>query len=609
MEKDLVKLKCKNLLEVALITPKGYENSLLLQNLDNLPSTGVVQAKILSHHRTPKTLQIGAFLPSFNTPLKITIFYPKKYHTSLFPIDSTLYLQGKIQKQFELEMIQPKVIKHFGEITPIFEKRKGVNLLELTRSLITEQNLLQTPLPREYIPHILPIFHPTLPFYRQYTYYKTFPPSSLKSLKFIEVFLYLQSLQKKKRNFEAKCICQGEVEGFISSLPFPLTQGQRNAIEQIRKDLSSSIASRRLIMGDVGSGKTIVILCSVLLAYPHKSILMAPTTILATQLYEEAQKFLPSFVRVGLFLGDRESKKQSYQDFDFIIGTQALIHRDDSLDDFALVMSDEQHRFGTQQRFFLEKLASKEGKKPHILQFSATPIPRTMAMLQSDLISHTFIKDTPFVKDITTQILYKQDFPSLLAHIKKELEQDHQVIIVYPLVEESESFAYTSLKEGEGYWRKHFEGVYCTNGGDKDKDKVLQEFREKGKILLATTLIEVGISLPRLSTIVIVGAERMGLATLHQLRGRVSRNGLKGYCFLFTYSHNNQRLKDFTQTKNGFEIAELDLKYRKGGDLLEGERQSGDEFRFFDPSSDLEILENAKEVLTQTKNAQKQDIM
>ena len=609
MEKDLAKLKCKNILEVALITPKGYENTLLLPSLSSLPATGVVQAQILSHHHTPKTLQIKAFLPAFNAPLKITIFHPKKYHTSLFPIDSTLYLQGKIQKQFELEMIQPKVIKHFGEIVPIFEKRKGVNLLELTCSLITEQNLLQTPLPRKYIPHILSIFHPTLPFFEQYSITKTLPPSSLQALKFIEVFLYLQSLQKKKRNFEAKYTCQGEVESFISSLPFPLTQGQRNAIEQIKADFSTPIASRRLIMGDVGSGKTIVILCSVLLAYPYKSILMAPTTILATQLYEEAQKFLPSFVRIGLFLGDRESKKQSYQDFDFIIGTQALIHRDDSLEEFALVMSDEQHRFGTQQRFFLEKLASKEGKKPHILQFSATPIPRTMAMLQSDLISHTFIKDTPFVKDITTQILYKQDFPSLLTHIKKELEQDHQVIIVYPLVEESESFAYTSLKEGEGYWRKHFEGVYCTNGGDKDKDKVLQEFREKGKILLATTLIEVGISLPRLSTIVIVGAERMGLATLHQLRGRVSRNGLKGYCFLFTYSHNNQRLKDFTCTKNGFEIAELDLKYRKGGDLLEGERQSGDEFRFFDPSSDLEILENAKEVLTQTKNAQKQDIM
>lgn len=609
VQKDLNKLKCKNLLEAILLTPRGYENSLLIESLDTLPASGVVQAQILSSTHTPKTLQISAFLPDFHTPLKITIFYPKRFHTSLFPIGSTLYLQGKIQKGLELEMIQPKVTKSFGKITPIFEKRKGANLLELTQSLITEQNLINTPIPRDLIPHILDIFHPTPSFYEQYTFYKTFPPKSLKALKFVEVFLYLQSLQKKKRFFAPKYLCRGDLTSFVSSLPFSLTQGQKNALEDIKQDFCSSHASKRLIMGDVGSGKTMVILGAVAMAYPHKSILMAPTTILATQLYEEAQKFLPSFIRVGLFLGDSKSKKQSYEDFDFVIGTQALIHRDDDLQTFALVMSDEQHRFGTQQRYFLEKLASIEGKKPHILQFSATPIPRTMAMLQSDLISHTFIKDTPFKKDITTSILYKQNFPSLLTHIKEQIALNHQIIIVYPLVEESENFAYTSLKEGEGYWRKHFEGVYCTNGGDKDKDKVLQEFREKGKILLATTLIEVGISLPRLSTIVIVGAERMGLATLHQLRGRVSRNGLKGYCFLFTYSQNNQRLKDFTQTKNGFEIAELDLKYRKSGDLLEGERQSGDEFSFFDPSNDYEILKNAKEVLTQTKNPKKQDII
>lgn len=605
----LDKLKCKNLLEAILLTPKGYNNTHLIENLEHLPTFGVVQTQILSTHRTPKTLQISAFLPDFHTPLKITIFYPKKFHTSLFPLNSTLYLQGKIQKGFELEMIHPKVVKHFGEIIPIFEKKRGIDLLELLQELITEEALLSTPIPKEFIPHILDIFHPTIGFYEEYMFYKNFPPNTLKALKFVEIFLYLQSMQKKKRFFSSKFSCKGDLEGFITSLPFALTHGQNQALQDIQNDFNSSSASKRLIMGDVGSGKTIVILGSVILAYPHKSILMAPTTILATQLYEEALKFLPAYVKVGLFLGDSKSKKQNYEDFDFIIGTQALIHREEDLRDFALVMSDEQHRFGTQQRYFLEKLASNEGKKPHILQFSATPIPRTMAMLQSDLISHTFIKDTPYKKDITTSILYKQDFPSLLAHIKQEIEQDHQVIIVYPLVEESQNFSYTSLKKGEEYWRKHFEGVYCTNGGDKDKDKVLQEFKERGKILLATTLIEVGISLPRLSTIVIVGAERMGLATLHQLRGRVSRNGLKGYCFLFTYSDNNQRLKDFTQTKNGFEIAELDLKYRKSGDLLEGDRQSGNEFRFFDVSEDEEIVKKAKETLELSKNPKKQVII
>lgn len=608
MQAVLEKYHLNNLLEALAFPPKTYQNLILTNSIDTLPIQGVFEVQIHAHKKTQKTLKISATLSAFDKPLHITIFHPKHFHTTLFPLHSTLYIYGTLERKIGLEMVQPKVVKEFGEIIPVFDKGKKAMMQELL-PFINQKTLEQSLLPNEFISPLLEIFHPTLDFFYQFMRFKGFPPSHLRALKFVEIFSYMQGLSKKKTHFPSKVQCDGDIQGFISSLPFTLTQGQTNALEEIKKDFASPLASKRLIMGDVGSGKTMVILGSVVLAYPHKSILMAPTTILATQLYEEALKFLPPHIRVGLFLGDSKSKKQSYEDFDFVIGTQALIHRDDDLKDFALVMSDEQHRFGTQQRYFLEKLTSSEGKKPHILQFSATPIPRTMAMLQNDLISHTFIKDTPFVKDITTSIIHKQDFHSLLAHIKNEIALNHQIIIVYPLVEESENFTYTSLKEGEGYWRKHFEKVYCTNGADKEKEKILQEFKEKGNILLATTLIEVGISLPKLSTIIIVGAERMGLATLHQLRGRVSRNGLKGYCFLFTYSQNNQRLQDFAKTSNGFEIAELDLKYRKSGDLFDGERQSGNEFRFFDQSEDEEIVKIAKEVLELSKNPQKQDII
>ncbi|WP_305862940.1 ATP-dependent DNA helicase RecG [Helicobacter cholecystus] len=608
MQTILKKYYLNSILEALTITPNTYENLLIVRSLKILPIQGVFEVRIHSHKKTPKTLKISATLNAFSQPLEITIFHPKRFHTALFPLHSTLYIYGVLERKIGLEMIQPKVVKEFGKIVPIFEKSKKAMMQELL-PFINQETLEHSLIPKELILLLLEIFHPTAKFFYEFMHSKGFPLPHLRALKFVEIFNYLQGLSKKKTYFPAKVQCSGDLETFIHSLPFSLTKGQKQALEEIKQDFASGIASKRLIMGDVGSGKTLVILGSVVMAYPHKCILMAPTTILATQIYEEALKFLPSYIRVGLFLGDSKSKKQSYQDFDFIIGTQALIHREDDLKDFALVMSDEQHRFGTQQRFFLEKLASTQGKKPHILQFSATPIPRTMAMLQSDLISHTFIKDTPFKKDITTSILYKHDFSSLLTHIKNEIALNHQIAIVYPLVEESENFTYTSLKEGEGYWRKHFEKVYCTNGADKEKEKILQEFKERGNILLATTLIEVGISLPRLSTIVIVGAERMGLATLHQLRGRVSRNGLKGYCFLFTYSLNNQRLKDFVKTKNGFEIAELDLKYRKSGDLLDGERQSGNEFNFFNPSEDEEILKLAKEVLELSKNPKKQDII
>ncbi|MDE6958605.1 MAG: ATP-dependent DNA helicase RecG, partial [Helicobacter apodemus] len=173
----------------------------------------------------------------------------------------------------------------------------------------------------------------------------------------------------------------------------------------------------------------------------------------------------------------------------------------------------------------------------------------------------------------------------------------YQIIIVYPLVEEGKDADYVPLKEGEIFWKKHFQGVYVTYGKDKAKELVLEEFRDKGNILLATTLIEVGISLPKLSTIVIVGAERLGLATLHQLRGRVSRNGLKGYCFLYTNKDKIERLERFCQIQNGFEIAKLDLQYRNSGDLLNGEQQSGKQFLWISLSSDESIIKIAKESL------------
>jgi ATP-dependent DNA helicase RecG len=245
----------------------------------------------------------------------------------------------------------------------------------------------------------------------------------------------------------------------------------------------------------------------------------------------------------------------------------------------------------------IAKMVREGEKQPHFLQFSATPIPRTLSMMQASIIDISTIKEMPFKKDIETKIITKTDFPDLIDHIKEEIAEDKQVIVVYPLVQESEVIDYQSIDEAKGYWLKNFDSVYVTHGKDKEKEEVLENFRDDGKILLATTLIEVGVSLPRLSIIVLVAPERLGLATLHQLRGRVSRNGLKGYCYLFTKKPDNDRLEAFSQTIDGFEIAELDLAYRQGGDLLRGDIQSGKHFKWFDPKSDMKILEYAKESL------------
>jgi ATP-dependent DNA helicase RecG len=245
----------------------------------------------------------------------------------------------------------------------------------------------------------------------------------------------------------------------------------------------------------------------------------------------------------------------------------------------------------------IKQLVSSGESRAHFLQFSATPIPRTMSLIQSSLVDFSFIKELPFKKDITTKIINKSYFKKLIEHINSQIKQAHQTIIVYPLVEESEIIEYLSIDEAKNYWQKNFKNVFVTHGKDKDKEEVISRFKEKGDILLSTTVVEVGISLPRLTTIVIVAPERLGLATLHQLRGRVSRNGLKGYCFLYTNNMNNKRLKDFSKTLNGFEIAELDLKYRQSGDIIKGEQQSGKSFRWIDLSSDEDIVKEAKRAL------------
>jgi ATP-dependent DNA helicase RecG len=219
-----------------------------------------------------------------------------------------------------------------------------------------------------------------------------------------------------------------------------------------------------------------------------------------------------------------------------------------------------------------------------------------MAMIESSLIDFSFIKQTPFKKDISTTQISKSDFSNLLEHIKNQINKKNQIIIVYPLVNESEHIKYSSLQEAKDFWLKNFKNTYITSGQDKNKEDILQEFRDKGDILLATTLIEVGLSLPKLSTIVIVGADRLGLASLHQLRGRVSRNGLKGYCFLYSNNQSN-RLQEFCNINNGFDIAELDLKYRQSGDIASGIRQSGKMFNFINLSTDIEIIQKAKDIL------------
>ena len=574
----LKKLGVSNLLDLALLIPKSFDST-YINKTPTLNEINTIAVKVIRSNYS-KVLRIRFYCETWDEEIGGVIFNPRPYHRGLFKIGASLHVRGKVEWQAgQLSIIQPVVVSEINTIVPkyktVLQNRTMIALIKLylTCKALESEGL------SEKEASVIMNLHTV----------KALDENTLHVMKFVEIYNYIRILSKKKIDFKSKSRLSSDESDFVKSLPFELTNDQKNAIKDIKKDFRSNKSARRIVMGDVGSGKTIVILASVMMSYPQRAVLMAPTTILANQLIEEARKFLPLHVK-SFLLTSATSKKEDLSQYDFIIGTHALLHR--KLPDFDLVMVDEQHRFGTKQRELINQLSVEDEKHPHFLQFSATPIPRTMSMIQSSLVDFSFIKETPFKKDIATKTIRKADFKNLTEHIKSEVEEGRQVIVIYPLVKESEMIEYQSIEEARGYWEKNYKNVFVTYGADKNKEEVLETFREEGSVLIATTLVEVGISLPKLSTIVIVGAERLGLATLHQLRGRVSRTGLKGYCFLYTNQNESKRLTEFGKSNNGFDIAELDLKYRKGGDILGGVRQSGQKFEFYDMEKD--ILVDAK---------------
>ncbi len=590
MEEDKVlfqKLKIVSLLDLALLIPISYRDTNLSETIE-IGRVQTFEARVDKVSSVNGMLRISFYLPYFNQYLSSMIFRVTSYHHKLYTLGSNHYIHGKVEEyRGNIQMNQPQSLKKVGEIIAKYASSFSQNkmIASLIERYIFDKSLSEEGLNQSEISTIMNLHYPKKN--------EDIEEYNRDVLKFIEAFNYIKKLKSKRKESPPISLLNGSLELFIKNIPFKLTREQKKVIDEIKIDFSNpKKATRRMVIGDVGSGKTMVILASAVMAYPQKSILMAPTSLLALQIYEEAVNFLPKDMKIALVMQGKKSKGD-YLDADFIVGTHAILFKDD-MPKAPLVMVDEQHRFGTKQRAVLEAMMARDKYKPHFLQFSATPIPRTQAMMQSELIDVSLITTTPFKKDITSIVIGREDFSQLLEDIKSEISKNNQVLIVYPLVEESMEIPYQSLEEGRAFWEKRFEKVYLTHGKDKKKEEVLQNFREDGNILLATTVVEVGISLPRLTLIVIVGAERLGLATLHQLRGRVGRLGLKSWCYLFTNNKNNGRLKAFTQTNSGFEIAHLDLKFRNSGDIVDGTVQSGMQFKFLDLSEDENIIIEAK---------------
>ena len=592
----LLKIGVLSLLDLALVLPKGFEDTTIAKS----PREGQVciNVKITSLASRPGMLTALAFCEQWQSSVKIVIFNAKSWHYGAFKTGKEMAIYGLCSYAFgSWQIVNPKITTKIGQIVPKFKTElKDEELKKLILKYLNLQNLLDEGLNEKeakFLADLQRLDEQSV----QILYRLKNEGEGLEILKFVEIFNYIKKLSAKKTYFKSPKIKLFDISSWLNGLPFTPTNDQINAINDIRDDLSAVQAKRRVIMGDVGSGKTLVILAAALSVYPQSAILMAPTSILSEQIYNEAKRLLPAFMNVMLVRSGE--KKIDFSGANLIVGTHALLFHE--LPNSPLVMVDEQHRFGSNQRKKIEELASNEDERANFVQFSATPIPRTLSLIQSEIVNFSFLKQMPFKKNIMSQILGASEFGFLLTHIKKQLAGGFQVAIIYPLVESSESSNYQSLSEAQGFWLKNFKNVFVTHGKDKEKEEILRRFREEGEILLSTTVVEVGISLPRLNTIVIVGAERLGLATLHQLRGRVGRNGGDGYCFLFTkLKEAPARLKEFCATNDGFKVAELDLKNRQSGDILNGFFQHGATFNFYDYEDD--ITQAAKARVAEFKN-------
>lgn len=508
---------------------------------------------------------------------------------------------------------------NLGRIVPIYSLSENLNIKTLRRAIFNAIEMY-----REQIPTVLPDFlikKYNLLEKREAIQQIHFPKSMEKleqarvSLVFEELFLIQLKLarlrEENRKNNNAIPLGineKGLVKKFIKNLPFELTNAQKNAANDILKDLNSAEPMQRLLQGDVGSGKTVVAAIMLLAAVEngYQGAIMAPTEILAQQHYNNLIQWLtPMGLSVGLFLGSNSKKIRTKIEKDLkngqthiAIGTHALIQENVEFGNLGAIVIDEQHRFGVKQRTVLKNKA----QNPQMLTMTATPIPRTLALTVHGDLDLTIIDELPKGrKPIKTVLVTQQKQAHSL--IKEEIEKGHQAYIVYPLIEESETLsAKAATIEAEKFRSEIFPqykvGLLHGKLKNEEKEQVMSDFKNKKyDILVSTTVIEVGVDVANATVMLIENAERFGLSQLHQLRGRIGRSDLQSYCIISTSTRSQEtkeRLEIMTQTNDGFVIAEKDLQIRGPGEFL-GVRQSGlPDLIISDLVKDAKILEIAR---------------
>ena len=571
------------------------------------------------------------------------VWYHMPYLKNTLRPDSHFIFRGRvIRKKNGLTMEQPQMFKPeayeelLSSMRPVYAQTKGLGNKMITSAV--EQALAFRTLERDYLPAGLRIANELAEY--NFAIEHIHFPSNEEELKFArkrlvydEFFFFLlavRHLKEKRQNVQSPFHMekQDECRKLLADLPYRLTNAQLRTLEEVLKDLKSGSVMNRLIQGDVGSGKTIIAVLALLAACEngYQGALMVPTEVLARQHFESVTELFEKHgvdKKVILLTGSMTAKekrivyeKVASHEADIIIGTHALIQEKIVYDNLALVITDEQHRFGVAQR----EMFGNKGQMPHVLVMSATPIPRTLAIILYGDLDISVIDELPANRlPIKNCVVDKSYRPRAYRFIENEVKNGRQAYVICPMVEESEMIDAENVLDYTKILRQNLPGIRVEylhgKMKGKEKNKIMEEFAAgEIQVLVSTTVIEVGVNVPNATVMMIENAERFGLAQLHQLRGRVGRGDKQSYCIMVNASGNkekNRRLDVLNKSNDGFYIASEDLKLRGPGDIF-GIRQSGDlEFQLADIYTDAvtlkKVSEDVNRLLEQDENLEQEE--
>ncbi|UYJ13791.1 MAG: ATP-dependent DNA helicase RecG [Lachnospiraceae bacterium] len=571
------------------------------------------------------------------------VWYHMPYLKNTLRPDSHFIFRGRvIRKKNGLTMEQPQMFKPeayeelLSSMRPVYAQTKGLGNKMITSAV--EQALAFRTLERDYLPAGLRIANELAEY--NFAIEHIHFPSNEEELKFArkrlvydEFFFFLlavRHLKEKRQNVQSPFHMekQDECRKLLADLPYRLTNAQLRTLEEVLKDLKSGSVMNRLIQGDVGSGKTIIAVLALLAACEngYQGALMVPTEVLARQHFESVTELFEKHgvdKKVILLTGSMTAKEKRIvyekvvsHEADIIIGTHALIQEKIVYDNLALVITDEQHRFGVAQR----EMFGNKGQMPHVLVMSATPIPRTLAIILYGDLDISVIDELPANRlPIKNCVVDKSYRPRAYRFIENEVKNGRQAYVICPMVEESEMIDAENVLDYTKILRQNLPGIRVEylhgKMKGKEKNKIMEEFAAgEIQVLVSTTVIEVGVNVPNATVMMIENAERFGLAQLHQLRGRVGRGDKQSYCIMVNASGNkekNRRLDVLNKSNDGFYIASEDLKLRGPGDIF-GIRQSGDlEFQLADIYTDAvtlkKVSEDVNRLLEQDENLEQEE--